>query len=117
MTSQYNEMTEQEPIIGIDLGTTNSCVGVWDWKTQSVNIAMTDQGNRTIPSVVCFHKKDILVGAAAKRKLTSHPRSTIYNSKRVIGRAHSLIRAEGVSTLSPPLHTTLSQTSRDGRLI
>ena len=95
-SGDYHDVSDREPVIGIDLGTTNSCVGVWDWKAESVNIATTDQGNRTVPSVVCFHKGEVLVGDAAKRKLTSHPLNTIYTSKRVIGRAYSHIREEDI---------------------
>eukprot|EP01064_Diplonema_japonicum_P022851 TRINITY_DN3308_c0_g4_i3.p1 TRINITY_DN3308_c0_g4~~TRINITY_DN3308_c0_g4_i3.p1 ORF type:complete len:505 (+),score=102.99 TRINITY_DN3308_c0_g4_i3:36-1550(+) len=85
-------MDGHEPVLGIDLGTTNSCVGVWDWKQETVRIISTDEGDRTIPSIVCFNKGDVLVGAAAKRKLTSAPKTTIYNSKRVIGRPFGKLR-------------------------
>eukprot|EP01059_Diplonema_ambulator_P004256 TRINITY_DN13960_c0_g1_i2.p1 TRINITY_DN13960_c0_g1~~TRINITY_DN13960_c0_g1_i2.p1 ORF type:complete len:604 (+),score=200.95 TRINITY_DN13960_c0_g1_i2:266-2077(+) len=90
-------MEDHEPVLGIDLGTTNSCVGVWDWKQETVRIIATDEGDRTIPSVVCFNKGDVLVGAAAKRKLTVSPKNTIYNSKRVIGRPFSKLRKEDIA--------------------
>ena len=87
----------RELVVGIDLGTTYSCVGTWDWESDKVRILATEQGERTIPSVVCFHKGKVLVGESAKAKLTSHPQNTIYNSKRAIGRPYSRIRAEDVS--------------------
>ncbi|KAJ9472988.1 Heat shock 70 kDa protein cognate 4 [Diplonema papillatum] len=83
---------DREPVIGIDLGTTNSVVGVWDWASQTVKIVPTDEGERSVPSVVCFYKGDVLIGEAAKRKLTTQPTNSIYNSKRVIGRPFSKVR-------------------------
>merc|ERR1711892_1027287 len=73
-------------IIGIDLGTTYSCVGVWDRKSQSVDIIPNDQGNRITPSYVAFSDEGRLVGDAAKNQLSSNARNTVFDIKRVIGR-------------------------------
>merc|ERR1711935_652654 len=73
-------------IIGIDLGTTYSCVGVWDRKSQSVDIIPNDQGNRITPSYVAFSDEGRLVGDAAKNQLSSNAKNTVFDIKRVIGR-------------------------------
>jgi len=73
--------------IGIDLGTTNSCVGWWNPKTKKVEIIENTFGHKTIPSYVTFLKNgDVLVGEIAKRKHYRNPTTTIYESKRFIGR-------------------------------
>lgn len=69
--------------IGIDLGTTYSCVGVW--QDGKVKIIPDARGNIKIPSYVAFTKRERLVGEVAKSQAASNPRNTIYNAKRLIG--------------------------------
>ena len=82
-----------EKIIGIDLGTTNSCVSVMEGG--EIKVIPNQEGYPTTPSVVAFTDKgDILVGEPAKRQAVTNPKNTIYSIKRFMGRRHSEVESE-----------------------
>src|SRR5271154_7154173 len=72
-------------VIGIDLGTTNSCVAIMEGK--SVKVIENSEGSRTTPSIVGFLANgEKIVGASAKRQAVTNPQNTIFSIKRLIGR-------------------------------
>jgi molecular chaperone DnaK len=71
-------------IIGIDLGTTNSCVAIIE--NGVAKVIENSEGARTTPSTVAYTSSEVLVGASAKRQAVTNPKNTIYASKRLIGR-------------------------------
>jgi molecular chaperone DnaK len=74
-------------IIGIDLGTTNSCVAIIDGA--NTKVLENSEGARTTPSIIAYTTDEVLVGATAKRQAVTNPKNTIYAAKRLIGRKFS----------------------------
>ena len=85
--AKENKNKVEGPVIGIDLGTTYSCVGIF--RNGSVEIIPNELGNRITPSVVAFTDEDRLVGEAAKNQAALNPKRTIYSVKRLIGRRYN----------------------------
>src|SRR5947208_11826646 len=80
-------------VLGIDLGTTNSCMAVMEGGEPAV--LENSEGKRTTPSVVAFSKSgERLVGDAAKRQAVTNPRNTIYSIKRFMGRKYDEVQEE-----------------------
>jgi molecular chaperone DnaK len=82
------DKTEQKPILGIDLGTTNTCVAYV--RNKVAKVVPSDKGSLILPSVVAMSEKgDLLVGNVAKDQMVVNPRNTIYGAKRLIGRKYN----------------------------
>ena len=87
MSASTNANAKAKTVIGIDLGTTYSCVGVW--QNDRVEIIASDTGNRTVPSMVTFSDTERLIGDASKSAAAAFPTATIFDAKRMIGRDFS----------------------------
>ena len=85
-------MTKKKKVIGIDLGTTNSCVAVMEGG--SAKVIANAEGTRTTPSVVSYKDGERLVGVPAKRQAVTNPEKTLYSTKRYIGRKFSEVESE-----------------------
>lgn len=85
-------MAKKSKIIGIDLGTTNSCVAIMEGGTPKV--IANAEGSRTTPSVVSYKGSERLVGIPAKRQAITNPEKTIYSAKRFIGRKFAEVQSE-----------------------
>eukprot|EP00908_Phaeocystis_cordata_P023884 Transcript_6338.p2 GENE.Transcript_6338~~Transcript_6338.p2 ORF type:complete len:649 (-),score=353.06 Transcript_6338:605-2551(-) len=95
------------PAVGIDLGTTYSCVGIW--QNDRVEIIANDQGNRTTPSFVAFTDSERMIGDAAKNQAAMNPKNTVFDAKRLIGR-----RFTDSATQSDMKHFPFAVIQKDG---
>ncbi|MCB1076017.1 MAG: molecular chaperone DnaK, partial [Simkania sp.] len=85
-------MAKKKKVIGIDLGTTNSCVAVMEGG--SAKVIANAEGTRTTPSIVSYKDGERLVGIPAKRQAVTNPEKTLYSTKRFIGRKFSEVESE-----------------------
>ena len=91
--SKQSKNNDMAKILGIDLGTTNSCMAVMEGGQGTV--LENSEGARTTPSIVAFTKSgERLVGQAAKRQAVTNPKNTVFSSKRLIGRKYSELTEE-----------------------
>lgn len=81
-----NLENQEEIIVGIDLGTTNSCIGIW--RKKNLEIIPDKYGNRTIPSVVAFSHNSRYIGKEAKKQIEINTDNTFYEVKRLMGRKY-----------------------------
>jgi molecular chaperone DnaK len=96
----YEKEVFMSKVIGIDLGTTNSCISFMDG--QDAKVIENAEGGRTTPSMVAFAEGDErLVGQAAKRQAVTNPENTLFAIKRLIGRRHDDSNAKKFSELMP----------------
>jgi molecular chaperone DnaK len=99
-TAVYCSSKDIGDIIGIDLGTTNSCVSIMEGKNPRV--IENAEGARTTPSVVAFQKDgQRLVGMAARRQAITNPMNTFYAVKRLIGRSYSDKMVKNIEKMVP----------------
>ena len=86
-------------IIGIDLGTTNSCVAILEG--DDIKVLENQEGARTTPSIVAYTNEETLVGVPAKRQAVTNPKNTFYATKRLIGRKFSDAETQKAVKSSP----------------
>lgn len=110
-TDEEEEEVE-DIVIGIDLGTTNSCVGIW--RNKNLEIFPDRHGNRTIPSTVAFTNRTKYVGRDARNQTELNPENTYYEVKRIIGRK---LEDESVQNDIPFLSYKLDKNADDGSLM
>lgn len=87
--NQEGEEIKRQICVGIDLGTTNSCVAWYDVSQHHVVVCPNEFGNRTTPSYVSFNDNERLIGESALKQASKNPQNTIYESKRFIGRSYN----------------------------
>lgn len=86
MQQNFRGTHQMAKIIGIDLGTTNSCVAVLEG--DKVKVIENAEGARTTPSIIAYKEGEILVGQSAKRQAVTNPKNTLFAIKRLIGRRY-----------------------------